>query len=170
MLHSKIFKGTKLNIYTVCLTVVLSIIALTPLFFYWSKCTKNPREFMVPERRYLAIELKIFDISPEYLAAIEVDDSETDNNGEEITKIISILKVEPRSLGKFTSDGIKYTDIISANSDVCILLKVRYQDIMGRLMPYSTSDVELKAGNFFSLKITKNILLSGKIIKVDSYR
>lgn len=170
MSPKEMFKGKRLNFYTISLTIVLFIIALAPLFFYWSGHTKNPREFMIAEKKYLAIELKVFNIPPEYLSAIEIGDSERDNNGEEVVKIISVLKVEPRILGKFITDGAGYTDISSVNSDITLLLKVRYNEIMGRMMPYSTTDVELKAGNFFSFKTSKNILLSGAIMKVDTYK
>lgn len=166
----EMFKGKRLNIYAIFLAIVLFIIALAPLFFYQFGHMKNPREFMIPEKKYLAIEFKAFNIPPEYLSAIEIGDSERDNNGEEIVEIISVEKVEPKILGRFASGDNKYTEILGANSDIIFLLKVRYNEIMGRMMPYSTTDVELKAGNFFSFKTSKNMLLSGRIMKVDTYK
>lgn len=157
-------KGKVSRLYIPAFLMLISVSVVLPIFFYLSKVTKNPERFDVIKRNYLAMEIRVSDISPEILPLVKVGDIQKDYNGEENIKIESIIKVVPQITGRISISGTDYVDMVSAKKDMYVRLKIRYNMVDDKLALHPTMII-LKIGKKLVFEF-EDYCLDGEIIKI----
>jgi len=151
--------------YLVVFFTALIILSLLPMFFYFSKYTKNPQAFRTQEKHYITIEVVAHDLSPYVVPLIKAGDTQIDYNGEINVEIISVKNIAPGVFGSFTIDENNSVDIVTKRREVTLLLKVRYDKVGDALVLHPGSG-ELRVG--FNIGFSfPDYVFSAEIIKVN---
>ena len=146
------------RLYLIALFGILFIVALTPMFFYYSKFTENPNEFKESPKNFIMLEGTAV-ISPEVLPYIKVGDLQYDHNGEETARIISVLGAKPWVVGKASFNGGDHVDIVDPNKKVIALaIKIRYDKVGDDLWLHAGNRL-LKVGKRLELKFPKYYIM-----------
>lgn len=124
-----IFTDKKARYYLFIIFIGIFILMLLPLLFYMLKFVKNPSVFEPVSAKYMTIEVETKAMIPQKIKLIHVGDVYRNQNGEEIARIISILKTEPGIVGTALLEGGKRVRIISEKKVVKLLLKIQYDNI-----------------------------------------
>lgn len=127
----------KVRHYLFIIFIGIFTLTLLPLLFYVPKFVKNPSVFEPVNAKYMTIEVGTRVMIPQEIELIHVGDVSRDQNGEDVARIVSILKIEPGIVGTALLEGGKRVRIISEKKVVKLLLKVRYDNIDNLTMLHS---------------------------------